>query len=143
MLNETIQHTIASYTTSEDHKKRPHSPGLLDVEAFIDHLNYNEYSHEDLTTIEILCKKIDVSKKLYTSYDLTSLKPQSTAEISSRHFNLLFCHLIGVWLYRHNFKCINTALKMNASIMHNAELRLSEKSKHLIHMVTKNVFANA
>lgn len=142
MLNKTIQETIAFYTTSQEQKKINSNLQLLCVESFIDQLQYDQYTKEDLSTIEILCKKIDVTKKLYTLYDIKSFKPQSVKEISSQHFNLLCCHLVGTWFSKKSFKCINTALKMNASIMKNSDLQLTENSKILIHMVTKNVFSN-
>lgn len=90
---------------------------LIQTQDFFESLSLGEYTKDQIELMEVFCKKIEVSKKLYTHYDAKVFKPYGDQQISHDVFCRIFCHLIGAYLYTKNYKFLNTTLKVSSSAL--------------------------
>lgn len=95
---------------------------LFDVENYIFEISKKKYLSDEFYTVDRLCKKIDVVKKVFKFYTSDLSKKQNNDEISDVAYKSLFGVLKD---YRitglQDYKFLNSALKLN-DIMFNKNI---------------------
>jgi len=76
-------------------------------------LESEDLSEDELSTIERLCKKVDVVKKLYILYKLDLSKRASDSELEVEDYLLVLDVTVKLTKKYRDFKYLNTALKLN------------------------------
>lgn len=95
---------------------------LFDVENYIFEISKKKYLSDEFYTVDRLCKKIDVVKKVFKFYTSDLSKKQNNDEISDVAYKSLFgvlkdYRITGI----QDYKFLNSALKLN-DIMFNKNI---------------------
>ena len=91
--------------------KHSHFDTIIFIDELVNDLNAKSYN-KIYIILDKLCKKIDVVKKVYTSYEFDLSKATTTKELSKDEYR----KLLGVLLFfaeeKHDFKFLNSSLKL-------------------------------
>jgi hypothetical protein len=121
----------------------PEKPGKFNVAHFLTHLMAGNYTASNLNTLEKLCKKVEVSKKLFLYYDPLLQKPLTTDSISQAVCDKLVCHLLLAFIYSGNYKFCNSLLKILDGILIIPIYQISDQLKSLCEEILYVMLATA
>jgi hypothetical protein len=117
---------------------------VFDVEFFILklnvlHLKKKEVMLENYKTIDRLCKKIDVVKKVYSKYTLDLSKKTTDLELCGAVYKDFLTLLIRYVEHFNDYKFLNSALKLNTILLQRGfinEVEYTKTSGRLYELLT-------
>ena len=108
-------------------------------ELFLQNLKWVCYKPNEINNLDKLCKKVDVSKVIFKSYSSDLSKKLSNEAINYDSYNRLACHLVGGFSATHDFKFLNTLLKIMDGILIKPQYHMPLKLRNLCEGFLKNV----
>lgn len=90
---------------------------VFSLQLFFEQLNPSHYDPQDLIYLDLLVKKLEVSKKLFNLYHKESFLPIGDDKISLFLLYRIFCHYLGAFLYTKDPKFLNTLLKLSSNTL--------------------------
>jgi hypothetical protein len=106
----------------------------FDVEDFILKLNTHqlgkkEIMFESYKTLDRLCKKVDVVKKVYSKYTLDLSKKETDLELSEVAYKNFLVLLVRYVECFKDYKFLNSALKLNTILLQRGFIEETEHTK--------------
>ena len=100
-----------------DEEKTQKNEDFFYVQLFFEKLNLRYYNEEEQIYLDILVKKLEVSKKLYKLYNKKTFISFGSDQVPSSFLSKVFCHYLGVFLQSNDYKFLNTLLKLNSNAL--------------------------